>query len=272
MATNSPSLWIDALPATIANSNKYTRGHAVVFGGFPQTGAARMAARAAARMGAGLTTIAVSTEALPVYAAALESVMVKSISATNDFVQLIADPRVSAFLIGPGAGVSESTRSRVLQLLSTGKPIVLDADALTVFADDPPALFNAIKGPCVLTPHEGEFGRIFDLQGSREVRAAAAAKQSNAIIVLKGSSTVVAAPNNLLIVNENAPPTLATAGSGDVLAGMILGLLAQNMDAMLASAAAVWMHGKAAQNFGPGLIAEDLPDCLPEVWRNLLVE
>ncbi len=272
LATNSPSLWIDALPATIADSNKYTRGHAVVFGGFPQTGAARMAARAAARMGAGLTTIAVSTEALPVYAAALESVMVKSISATNDFEQLIADPRVSAFLIGPGAGVSESTRSRVLQLLSTGKPIVLDADALTVFADDPSALFNAIKGPCVLTPHEGEFGRIFDLQGSREVRAVEAAQQSNAVVVLKGSSTVIAAPNNLLIVNENAPPNLATAGSGDVLAGMILGLLAQNMDAMLASAAAVWMHGEAAENFGPGLIAEDLPDCLPQVWRSLLVE
>ena len=272
MQSNSPSLWIDALPVHSTDDNKYTRGHAVVFGGFPQTGAARMAARAAARMGAGLTTVAVSTEALPIYAAALESVMVKSISATNDFEQLIADPRVSAFLIGPGAGVFESTRSRVLQLLSTGKPTVLDADALTVFADNPSELFKAIKGPCVLTPHEGEFGRIFNLQGSREVRAAAASKQSNAVVVLKGFSTVIAAPNNSLIVNQNAPTFLATAGSGDVLAGMILGLLAQNMDATLASAAAVWMHGEAAQNFGPGLIAEDLPDGLPEVWRKLLAE
>ena len=159
-----------------------------------------------------------------------------------------------------------------MQLLSTGKPTVLDADALTVFADNPSELFKAIKGPCVLTPHEGEFGRIFNLQGSREVRAAAASKQSNAVVVLKGFSTVIAAPNNSLIVNQNALTFLATAGSGDVLAGMILGLLAQNMDATLASAAAVWMHGQAAQNFGPGLIAEDLPDCLPEVWRNLLTE
>jgi NAD(P)H-hydrate epimerase len=272
MASNSASLWLDALPTYSVDDNKYTRGHAVVFGGFPQTGAARMAARAAARMGAGLTTVAVSAEALPVYAAALESVMVKSISATHNFEQLISDPRVTAFLIGPGAGISESTRNRVLQLLSFGKPTVLDADALTVFSEDPSLLFGAIKGPCVLTPHEGEFGRIFDFVGSREVRAAAASKQSNAVVVLKGPSTVIAAPNNSVIINENAPPTLATAGSGDVLAGMILGLLAQSMDAMLASAAAAWMHGQAAQNFGPGLIAEDLPDCLPEVWRNLRTE
>lgn len=266
---NSPQLWKAALPQIDAGDNKYSRGHAVVFGGYPLTGASRVAARAAARMGAGLTTIAVSDEALPIYAAALESVMVKSISAMQDREQLISDDRVTAYLIGPGAGVTAETRKLVLQLLATRKPLVIDADAISVFQNDPKTLFDAIHGPCVLTPHEGEFARIFAMSGSREQRAISAAEMAHATVVLKGANTLIATPNSPLIINENAPANLATAGTGDVLAGMILGLLAQNMNANLASAAAVWMHGVAAKKFGKGLIAEDLPDLLPSVWKEL---
>jgi NAD(P)H-hydrate epimerase len=244
---NSPHLWKTSLPRLDVGDNKYSRGHAVVFGGYPLTGASRMAARAAERMGAGLTTIAVSDEALPIYAMALESVMVRSISATHDREQLIADDHVTAYLIGPGAGVTPETRKLVLQLLATRKPLVIDADAISVFQNDPKTLFDAINGPCVLTPHEGEFARIFSMSGSREQRANSAAKMAHATIVLKGAKTLIAAPNGPLIVNESAPANLATAGSGDVLAGMILGLLAQKMDASLASAAAVWMHSMAAK-------------------------
>lgn len=262
-------MWKSALPKNKVNDNKYSRGHAVIFGGYPLTGAARMAARAAARMGAGLTTIAVSDEAFPVYESALESVMVKSISATTDFEQLISDDRVTAYLIGPGAGITSETRNLVLQLLATRKPLVIDADAITVFQHDPGTLFDAILGPCVLTPHEGEFARIFSINGSREQRAHAAAELAHATVVLKGAHTLVATPNNPLIINENAPANLATAGTGDVLAGMILGLLAQGMNVRLASAAAVWMHGAAAKLSGKGLIAEDLPDLLPIIWKQL---
>lgn len=267
--TNSPQLWKNALPIIDEGDNKYSRGHAVIFGGFPLTGASRMAARAAARMGVGLTTIAVSDTALPIYATALESVMVKSISATHDREQLISDDRVTAFLIGPGAGISAETRQLVLQLLATSKPLVIDADAISVFQDEPKTLFDAIHGPCVLTPHEGEFSRIFEISGSREQRANSAAEIAHATVVLKGAKTLIATPSNPLIINENAPGTLATAGTGDVLAGMILGLIAQKMNPSLASAAAVWMHGMAATSFGMGLIAEDLPDLIPSVWKAL---
>ncbi len=266
---NSPQLWKSALPQIDEGDNKYSRGHAVIFGGFPLTGASRMAAKAAARMGAGLTTIAVSDNALPIYAAALESVMVKSVSATHDREQLISDERVTAYLIGPGAGVNTETRQLVLQLLATRRPLVIDADAISVFQHEPKTLFDAIQGPCVLTPHEGEFSRIFEISGSREHRANTAAEMAHATVVLKGAKTLIAAPNNPLIINENAPRTLATAGTGDVLAGMILGLIAQKMNPRLASAAAVWMHGMAATSFGMGLIAEDLPDLIPSVWKAL---
>ena len=233
------------------------------------TGAARMAARAAARAGAGLTTIAVPEVALPVYAAALTSVMVHPIAEPKDFDRLLRDPRVSALLIGPGAGANGETRARVLAMLSTGRPTVLDADALTAFHDDPQELFRAISGPCVLTPHDGEFRRLFDPSGDKLTRARAASRLSGAVIVLKGSDTVIAAPDGRAVINSNAPPTLATAGSGDVLSGIVLGLLAQGMEPLLAAAAAVWMHGAAATDFGPGLLAEDLADLLPGVFRRL---
>ena len=266
---NAPALWRAQLPQSQAAGNKYSRGHALLYGGYPMTGAARMAARAAARCGAGLTTIAADERAFAIYAAALTSIMVQPLSQDQDFARLLDDPRYSAFLIGPGAGINDANRSRTLALLATGKPVVIDADAISVFTARADELFQAIRGPCVLTPHEGEFKRLFAASGDKLARARCAARQSAAVIVLKGADTIIAAPDGRAIINSNAPATLATAGSGDVLGGFILGLLAQGMDAFAAAAAAVWMHGAAAADFGAGLIAEDLPDLLPPILRRL---
>jgi hydroxyethylthiazole kinase-like uncharacterized protein yjeF len=266
---NTPALWRAKLPQWHANSNKYTRGHALLSGGYPMTGAARMAARAAARSGAGLTTIAVPEHAFAIYAAALTSIMAQPLAQNEDFYRLLADTRYTAFSIGPGAGVSDTTRLRALDMLKTGKPVVIDADAISVFASRPEELFEAIRGDCVITPHEGEFKRIFDVSGDKLARARQAARRSGAVVVLKGSDTIIAAPDGRAIINSNAPATLATAGSGDVLGGFILGFLAQTMDAFPAAAAAVWLHGAAAAGFGAGLLAEDLPDLLPAVLRRL---
>jgi NAD(P)H-hydrate epimerase len=266
---NTPALWRAKLPQWHANINKYSRGHALLYGGYPMTGASRMAARAAARSGAGLTTIAVPEHAFAIYAAALTSIMAQPLAQNEDFARLLADQRYTAFSIGPGAGVSDATRLRALGMLKTGKPVVIDADAISVFASRPEELFQAIRGACVITPHEGEFNRVFDVSGDKVARARQAARRSGAVVVLKGADTIIAAPDGRAIINSNAPSTLATAGSGDVLGGFILGLLAQNMDAFPAAAAAVWLHGAAAAGFGAGLIAEDLPDLLPAVLRQL---
>jgi ADP-dependent NAD(P)H-hydrate dehydratase / NAD(P)H-hydrate epimerase len=266
---NDPGLWMTDLPRPHDGGNKYTRGHALIAGGYPMTGAARMAARAAARAGAGLTTIAVPEIALPIYAAALTSIMVRPLAAPEDFDRLLDDRRYSGLLIGPGAGTGEDTRARVHAMLKTGRPTLIDADAITAFQHDPQALDRAIVGPCVLTPHDGEFRRLFDPSGDKLTRTRAAARRSGAVIVLKGSDTVIATPDGRAVVNANAPPTLATAGSGDVLGGIVLGLLAQGMEPFLAAAAAVWLHGAAATQFGPGLMAEDLPELLPGVLRRL---
>jgi NAD(P)H-hydrate epimerase len=182
-----------------------------------------------------------------------------------DLAKLLADTRISAMLIGPGAGATEATKAHALAMLATGRPVVLDADAISVFADAPQTLFAAIAGPCVMTPHEGEFRRIFTVTGSKIDRARAAAAQSGAVVVLKGADTVIASPDGRIVINANAPPSLATAGSGDVLAGLVLGLLAQGMPCFEAGCAAVWLHGAAAAAFGPGLLAEDLPDLIPRV-------
>jgi ADP-dependent NAD(P)H-hydrate dehydratase / NAD(P)H-hydrate epimerase len=266
---NDPGLWLEKLPRPQTSDNKYNRGHALLSGGYPMTGAARMAARAAARVGAGLTTIAVPEKAFVIYAAALESIMVQPLSQDGDFAHLLSDRRYTAFAIGPGAGVNDATRDRALAMLATGKPVLLDADAISVFTDRTDKLIQAIGGPCVLTPHGGEFKRVFDFAGDKLTRARSAARSSGAVIVLKGRDTVIAAPDGRAVINSNAPPSLATAGSGDVLSGLILGLLAQGMDAFPAAAAGVWMHGAAASDFGPGLLAEDLPDLLPAVLKRL---
>lgn len=264
---NHPDLWRGALPVLDVGLNKYSRGHALIWGGYPMTGAARLAARAALRIGAGVVTLAVPEIALPIYATAMTSVIV---SPAKGVARALRDDSLSALLIGPGAGLTPTTKTAVLAMLARAVPLVLDADALTVFRDDPAQLMQALHGQCVLTPHEGEFRRLFKAQGNKLDNCLAAAKSSGAVVVLKGSDTVIAAPDGRAIINANAPPWLATAGSGDVLAGMITGLLAQGMTAFHAASAAVWMHGAGANIFGLGLISEDLPDLLPKVLQDIL--
>lgn len=263
IAANHPDWWLPAFPWPRSEGHKYSRGHAVIAGGAVMTGAARLAARAAARLGAGLVTVATPPSAFAIYAAALAGVLVHPTEDAPGFATLLADRRRNTALVGPGAGVTPETRDKALAALAAGKRTVLDADALTVFAADPPALFRAIHSDCVMTPHEGEFARLFDTEGGRLDRARRAAETSGAVIVLKGSDTVVAAPDGRAAINENAPPALATAGSGDVLAGMVLSLLAQGMPTFEAACAAVWLHADAARRFGPGLVAEDIVEALP---------
>ena len=266
---NNPALWLAKLPRPKEHSNKFTCGHALVVGGYPLTGAGRLAAKAAARAGAGLITVVVPEIAFPIYASSLTSVMVKPISNIEDFKLILNDQRISAFLLGPGAGVSSETKHYALSILHTKKPCVLDADAITVFTKDVTQLKSAIIGPCVMTPHEGEFDHVFETSQDRIADSIRAASESGAIVVLKGSKTVIASPDGKVVINRNAPPTLATAGSGDILAGIITGLLAQGMEPYLAAAAGVWLHGEAANLFGVGLIADDLPDMLPSVLAKL---
>ena len=268
-AANHPAWWLDRFPWPDPTGHKYSRGHALVAGGAVMTGAARLAARAASRVGAGLVTVAAPEAAFPIYAAALTGVIVQPTVGLSDFVALLADRRRNAVLIGPGAGLGAETRDKVLAIFAAGKATVLDADALSVFADDPATLLDAIRAPCVITPHEGEFARLFDAAGSKLDRARRAAKRTGAVVLLKGPDTVIAAPDGRAAINENAPPTLATAGSGDVLAGIVLGLLGQGMPPFEAAAAAVWLHGEAARRFGIGLVAEDLIETLPAALSDL---
>jgi ADP-dependent NAD(P)H-hydrate dehydratase / NAD(P)H-hydrate epimerase len=266
---NGPPLWLADYPWPRLAGHKYARGHALVLGGAAMTGAARLAARAAGRIGAGLVTLAAPDHAWPVYAASLLSTIVLPLKAEGDFVALLADPRKNAILLGPGAGTGEATRRHVLEALAAGRATVLDADAITAFADAPRTLFAALKGPTVLTPHEGEFARVFALAGDKVTRARAAAAASGAVMLLKGADTVVASPDGRAVISANAPPDLATGGTGDVLAGLVCGLLAQGLEPFKAAAAAVWLHGEAATAVGPGLVAEDLIDALPPLLRRL---
>jgi NAD(P)H-hydrate epimerase len=253
---NDPALWRHHLPLPAPATHKYKRGHALILGGAAMTGAARLAARAAQRVGAGLVTLAAPAAAWPVYAAALESVIVSA----APFASLLADPRRNAVLLGPGAGREEATYEAALAALASGRKVVLDADALTLFENRTENL--AARGETVLTPHEGEFRRLFQLGEDKLAAARAAAARTGCVVVLKGADTVVAAPSGEAVINDNAPPTLASGGTGDVLAGMVTGLLAQGMPAFPAACAAVWRHGAAAAAAGPRLVAEDLLQAL----------
>jgi hydroxyethylthiazole kinase-like uncharacterized protein yjeF len=280
---NAPSLWADQFPVPQPGGHKYRRGHAVVVSGDQShTGAARLAARGALRAGAGLVTLASPREALAVNAAASLAVMVRPVDGAAELSGLLADERLNTVVLGPGGGVGAPMRDMVLAALAGNRAIVLDADALTSFADTPDPLFAAIKArgsaPTVLTPHEGEFARLFNSaaqaadNASKCDRARVASEASGAVVLLKGSDTVVAEPGGRASITENAPPWLATAGSGDVLAGFIAGLLAQGMPAFAAASAATWLHGETGSEAGPGLIAEDLPDALRTVYRRLFVD
>jgi ADP-dependent NAD(P)H-hydrate dehydratase / NAD(P)H-hydrate epimerase len=267
---NHPARWRPLLPRRSSASHKYAHGHALVLGGgMASSGAARMAARAALRAGAGLVSVVCPQDALLVYATQLTAVMVAPFADDGQFAQILADPRRNGMLLGPGAGSGEVLRRRVLSVLGAKKACVLDADALTSFQDQPHALFDAIASACVLTPHDGEYARLFEHQGDRLTRARAAAAQSGAVMVLKGSDTVIAAADGRAFIQPDAPPALATAGSGDVLAGIVLGLLVQGMPAFEAAAAAVWLHARAGCLVGTGLIAEDLPEALPAALAEL---
>lgn len=263
---NDPSLW--KIPALAIDANKYTRGHVVVYGGYPMTGAARLAARSAARAGAGMVTIGTRTSALDSYLASVESILVKPADDSRQWGELLV--KANASIVGPGAGVGELAKDIALESLRRGVPTVLDADAVTSFAGEINELADAVRGETVMTPHEGEFARLFKIEGERDSRALEAARQANCVMVLKGSRTVIASPDDRVVVNDNAPPTLATAGSGDVLAGLIASLLARGMSAFDAACAGVWVHGEAANRAAPGLIADDLPELIALVLADLV--
>lgn len=271
---NGPRLWGADYPRPGVAGHKYSRGHAVVVSGPAHaTGAARLAARGALRIGAGLVSVASPRDAVDVNAKHLTSIMVKPFEGADGLGHLLSDKRFNAVAIGPGVGIGEATRAMVYAVIDGGTAAVLDADALTSFAGETEALFGSPLAKSVLTPHEGEFERLFPglLKSSvnRIEAVRAAAKEAGCVVLLKGPDTVVAAPSGHVSVNTNAPPWLATAGSGDVLAGFILGLLAQRMEPFLAASAGVWMHGACAAHFGPGLIAEDLPEQVPAMLRRL---
>lgn len=269
---NGPSLWAGRFLWPSVDAHKAQRGRLVVVGGGPSsTGAGRLAARAGLRVGAGLVTLACPQDALAINAAALEAVMVRGFDTDAELADFTQD--ADACIIGPGSGVDEETAANLLSLAQTGAALVVDADALTVFRDDAESLFAALDRDDVLTPHPGEFERVFPglLKGSpdRITAARRAAERAGAVVLLKGADTVIASPDGRAVVNTNAAPWLATAGSGDTLAGLIGGLLAQNMESFEAACAAAWIHAEAGCAFGPGLIAEDLPEAVPAVLKRL---
>lgn len=268
-------------------THKYEHGHALVLsGGVGKGGAARLAARGALRIGAGVVTVGVPPAALIENAAQLNAIMLRAVGDAEALRQVLEDPRINALCLGPGMGVSERTRAMVLAVLASKRACVLDADALTVFENDPVTLFDALHETCVLTPHAGEFKRLFPeisakldatptkgpayskVDATRE-----AAARAGCVVLYKGADTVIAAPSGRCAINsahyERAAPWLATAGSGDVLAGFIAGLLARGFAPMAAAETAAWLHVECARSFGPGLIAEDLPEQLPQVFRSL---
>ncbi|WP_043744595.1 bifunctional ADP-dependent NAD(P)H-hydrate dehydratase/NAD(P)H-hydrate epimerase [Paramagnetospirillum magneticum] len=262
---NGPGAWV--LPEIRPDGHKYSRGHALILGGGEMTGAARLAARAARRVGAGLVTIAAPEGALGIYRAGDPGLLV---TPSEPFDAALADARRNALLLGPGGGVGESLSGKVLAALATGRPCVLDADALSGFEGWSGELFRHLRDTVVLTPHDGEFRRLFgEVPGSRLERARHGAHLSGAVVLLKGADTVVAHPDGRATITTDAPPWLATAGSGDVLAGLIVGLLAQGMEPFEAASAAAWLHGRAAAAHGPGLIAEDLPEALPAILATM---
>lgn len=272
---NSPALWGHALPLERAEQHKYNRGHVMVLGSrAPMLGACRLTSLAALRTGSGLVTLMAPTETYDIQAAALDDILVVNMAKNDGFVSRLKDDRITAVAIGPGAGIGLETRNLVLKTLETERATVLDADALTSFVEEPDILFDAITGPTVLTPHTGEFQKLFpdlDYGGDKVAAARTAAKRSGAVIILKGPDTVIASPCGLSAINSNAPSHLSVGGTGDVLTGMVASLLGQGMSTFDSACAAVWLHAEAAQSYSLGMIASDLliniPPALSKVTK-----
>ncbi len=259
MAVNSPDLWLADFPRPAAEGHKYDRGHALIYGGPEKTGAARLAAQACARMGAGLTTICAPAGKGDLYRMEIAPHLMVS---ENPLTLLAQDDRVTALCLGPGAG--EGVARAVSEALSLKKTCVLDADALSAFAGQADALFAHIHPAAVMTPHAGEYKRLFG-----DIPVPEAARKAGCIVLLKGPLTIIAQPGGNTISHHADAPYLASAGTGDVLAGMITGLLAQGMDPFKAAAAAVWIHAFIGQTLGAGLVASDLPGHIPAVLKRL---
>ncbi len=269
---NSPFVWGQQYPVPADDGHKYDRGHAIVVSGtIGKTGASRLAARAALRAGAGAVTLAGPPSSMFINSAHLTAVMTETFRDPEELSSIILRRMRSCVLVGPGNGVGEHTQDATLQILSLSLPTVLDADALTSFEANRHDLLEALHDRCVLTPHQGEFQRLFGdgLGKDKLSRALSAASSCNAIIIVKGADTVVASPDGRAVVNCNAPAELATAGSGDVLAGIVTGLLAQGMPAFEAACAGVWLHSASAREVRFGLIAEDIAEALPTAIRDL---
>lgn len=266
---NHPDLWRDHMPCYKRSGHKYNRGHSLIMGAAEMTGAARLAARAAQRIGAGLVSLGVPSDAWGVYASSCESIMVKRCDSPQFLKNLLNDSRIDSIGIGMGFGTESDRIDYIREILAQNLPSVLDADALTALVADSNH-FEEILGPnCVLTPHEGEFKRIFgpftEKMWGKVAKTAHMARRFRCVVLLKGADTVICGPEGQVCVSSNAPPWLATAGSGDVLAGMISGLLSGGMPPFEAACAAVYYHSEAAHILGPYLIAEDLIEVLPEV-------
>ncbi len=284
-----PAVLVNARPAALARigkdarAHKYSHGHALILaGGVGQGGAARLAARGALRIGAGLVTLGCPPAAVAENAAQLNAIMIRPVDGAGALSALLQDQRLNAICLGPGLGRTAQARALVMAALRAARPTVLDADALTLFQDDPGALFARLHEACVLTPHAGEFARLFpDLARTlgpdvahaggawKHQAALAAARRAGCTVLLKGAATVVAGAGGALCEQNRPAPWLATAGSGDVLAGFVAGLLARGFAPDEAAETAVWLHVETAQAFGPGLIAEDLPETLPVVLGRL---
>lgn len=279
---NAPAAWAHAFPVPRVEGHKYGRGHGVVVsGGVWTAGAARLSARGTLRAGAGLVTVACPREAREVHAASYAALMARPVDTAAELAEMLSDSRFGAVLLGPGLGVGDGTRERLSVAAALHRALVVDADAITSFAGASDMLAGVLQQAreAVLTPHDGEFARLFSNDAevmaqtaSKLARTRVAARRLGAVMVLKGPDTVVAAPDGRATIAENAPPYLATAGAGDVLAGFICGLLSQGMPAFEAASAAVWLHGEAAKEAGPGLIADDLPEALPKVYARLFAE